>query len=623
MDNKLNYHFFHELYSRDPRVGNFNTDPQVLGSRYYNRIPLMKPAIIGVQKNLGTSGEISKLENIEEVLKHEKNLSPEDLQLIGNSNLCKNYFLVPKSQFHLYQSFFNDMIKSVSIDFTIENSYDGYETEISDCKCPTESSSSSSEEKGYYNLDNATASTVTLLELLENINIKNEINSASLASETKILSEEQDEEDKCCYCPPCDVKEPGPDDPPDPDRLTPTNYQCFHSFNGKIKSEIKYDEEKIYDILELETRIGGGTNDVFRNWSFTRDENNIAQPPEGSEIDTLGLTPIGANFGQIFTAKWKFNQDWKNNFFTNLNKINFPINSTFFNDPIVSATLRGRPFWTFGVGLAAATIRIRSIISENNLNFAFGPGEETVRKNIKQAFQKQEANSSKNTSNFGYMAITVPKTKNMLLGNRIEISFSLGKIYYIENTETFVCFVNLKIKSTDDILIYKTQRKDRPDEYSNDVRPWIEPFINGYFQREKILYSTDESDKLLELKPLDNYPIFITDPSICDSRPKFNKKNITLKIDENLSTQFELHSLKSLDTPESFFVRYTKDPAKNNISTNICNNNINFDAIPMLLDCREFNFKCTHTVNQPPLIKIKTWTQDNFSTSNVFPPKVE
>lgn len=366
---------------------------------------------------------------------------------------CKNYIVIPESQYYKYAGLFEENIKNIKLRWSPNFEIRGFYEFANDCKCPP-SSSSSSEESSSSSYVSSTAlqqfpvmSILEILEELENeessnlnfllddsatdINLDNinklEINSDNIISPLvtyphpdATFPRDEPGTQNCCYCPPCHILG---------GQISTSDYPtCNPQWRSEARCSILLDTEKVAQDKNLEGRfsplivartfVGGG--------DFVVDRASV-----GDQV-------IGNRRAPQYTDNWKFNtkyfrenplgftkEEWNRTFFLEKKRLEFfNINSTFTNDPVLPRKS--------SISLEVeCSVQARSQISNSTSN----------------------NNVSKSTSNYGSISVNA-KSVNSITNFSAKIEFGIPKInssqrqafsnfFYIKKEKKFIVFLNL------------------------------------------------------------------------------------------------------------------------------------------------------------------------------------
>jgi hypothetical protein len=568
----------------------------------------------------------------------------EEYNKLKGENICKNYFKIPSSLLYKHFSYFNGMIKNLKFQFKHEVDVNGTFEFHNDCQCSSSSSSSSSSEssgpdsgcchneshpnfpcfaESAFLLDRLLSpnSFTSLSERIDfglkpftkidgpeitDIDFLFENNSSSssffydLSSssssdnfvdtyfELKSLNnpiflnvEEEEEENKCCYCPPCEMIFSEDEEI----RERAAQYICKNTFNAKLTLTVDYDGSKIYEDQSLENRVPSYNHIRCINFDWSSDSEDPA-----SDLLDLKSNNVFSDIcaGSVYKDNWILNENWKTKYFPTNLRTRFAKNSTLINDPILDNNF------------IETQIRINSYNMSSDVKTALEQQKKEKKSDkIGDYSYKITGNSEENT---GKVLFSAPGLKIILL---------LDQIFYIKSTDEFLCFILLDVEHEESVGFRANRYRDKLDEY--EILPEVGGLgmsdINDFGRgTRKKVYTTDDRINLCKVEN--------TDCRSCSqgnsNNEIFTKYNIPIKIG-NFETSFEVFAKK--DNEDKIDIK-----RDGNIESNLCIGGF-IDPAPKDELCTTFKVVKKYTSDFK--IEIIGWEKDSFSKTNVYPPKIE
>jgi hypothetical protein len=574
MSAKINPHFFHGFYS------NFSYKPNLIKDgrpkELFGSYPIhIKRAIMGGQSepNDNSNEKPNIFLNEESAFKwYKKTQYSKSLfnKLNFPDDFCKNYFIIPESDFDKYIGYFHGMIKSYLVKFNLAMSYEGSSEDLNDCKCESSSSSSrprsSSSANAFRLLDNQLLS-LSILELLEDmepelINLNDFLEQKNREDNIRRLSDNnikllQTNTEDCCYCPPCSLSE-----------AEKSKYNCKFDFKAKVNLNIECDSKKIFEIGELEKRLDG----IHIQRKFTP-----SYKDDEKTIDSLKTYELNKD---IYKDNWKLNSNWKTDIFKNGNTNKFPENATNINDPVL---MFQKSTDNYGADFTSNTV---------NPYFNIYAGIKENPSDTKEIIEKQKI--EKKSDNLGKFSIKIEATNAFFRDFAVNFYFRVSSIAYIKSEKKFMCFFEIDatlLDSTD--FLYKRY---------NDKEDLSSFFIPNYQNINPLrLITTDDTVKI-DKKDEKHFLCFKNNEFM---GLKLIKEKLNFKIDGK-NCEIEIY------TPEKkeIFFKATKTL----YSRTGCENK------EVSKNCKTFDIKKKWDF-KTPIIEFYSWKED-FSKSNVFPPKI-
>jgi hypothetical protein len=557
MSAKINRHNFHGFYS------NYGYSPSFSLDRLWADYPIhVKRAIFGAndpKSSGGSTGETPEkppeFEDEESALKWYKKTRygvKEFEKLNFPEDFCKNYFLIPAIEFHKYRSYFHGMIKSILFKWNYGIEYQGSHEDLDDCECSSSSSSeeSSSEEPSseepsspyHPNAQNAQLM-LNILKLLEDEEL------SVLLQETEIKNLETGDED-CCYCPPCDT--------PEEDR---SSYKCSSNFRANFSLDVEIDTKKIFELSDLQTRIGA--TQISRRFV------------PSYEDDSKTMDELYSRGTQLYKKNWELNPKWNEEF---RSKEKFSENATRINDPII---LQGDGFGGYYGGGAG----------DENISLSFSTTLGGSKGgNTKEIIDNQQ--QTKQSNNLGNIKFQISSQNAYFTSISVNFFIGVSTICYIKSQNKFMCFVEISSR-TDDSKNHYIDGKD-PDDY-RQIFPIEDSNISPL-----TIFSTFDLDK--KEKKDETY---FRCPNGDKTGLKLKKDKLNIKID-NQNAEIEIY------TPEKTEFKYKS--WKTGLSKTGCENK-DLDK-----NCSTDEYTKKWIINKPS-IEFLSW-KDDFSKDAVYPPKV-
>ena len=551
MSIKINKHVFHGIYS------NFGYRPSFSSfDKLWADYPIhTKRAVLGAKDLNSSNNKLIEFENEEAAFKWYKTTlygKAEFEKLNFPDDFCKNYFTIPDTEFLKYKDYFHGMIKSIYFKWNYSIDYNGSHEKLNDCPCPSSSSSSSSSSSEDSSSPTSAAQFNTelmlnILKILEDGNISD----LKEFSDYSVMFQNVEDED-CCYCPPCEL--------PDEEK---SKFKCSSDWNANFSVDIDLNTNKIFEIPEIETRLGA----INFSRSF--------KPSFADESQTLDQ--LTANFIQLFKNNWELNPDWNITF---KSKKEFPDNSTRINDPVILFNENGQQDY-YG----------NSNASSNNLYISFDVSlGDNKGNNTKEIIDNQQV--AKESTNFGEIKVKVDSKNAYFITARIVFSIRISSVCYIKSQKKFMCFTEIDSSTNNELNAYI--EGDSPEEYVQ-LFPIYDTNISPL-----TIFSTNDLNKV---EQRDETHYTCTDGGTTGL--KLKKEKINIKIDEQ-PIEIEVY------TPEKTEFKYASSKTK--LSKTGCEDfdldkNCNTDQYT-----KKWNFT-------KPTIEISSWKED-FSENNIFPPKV-
>jgi hypothetical protein len=551
MSVKINRHNFHGFYS------NYGYSPSFSLDRLWTDYPIhIKRAIFGAndpkssdESTGGPPEKPSEFKDEESALKWYKKTRygvKEFEKLNFPEDFCKNYFLIPAIEFHKYKNYFHGMIKSILFKWNYGIEYQGSHEDLDDCKCSSSSSSSSSSSDtdtsggSGTNFANAVLATEFFQKALEEVLLENSRPSISVLNINK-------DEDNCCYCPPCNI--------PEEDR---SSYKCSANFKANFSLDVEIDTKKIFELSDLQTRIGA--THISRRFVPSYED-------DSETIDELFFKNI-----KLYQKNWELNPKWDEEF---RSKEKFPENATKINDPVI---LQGKDSYGGGGG-------------NKNISLSFS----TSLTNLKNGGTKQIIDSQqqlKESNNLGNIKYKIDSQNAYFRAININFFIELSTICYIKSQNKFMCFVEIS-SGTNDSKNHYIDGKD-PDDY-RQIFPIEDRNISPL-----TIFSTFDLDK--KEKKDETY---FTCPNGDKTGLKLKKDKLNIKID-NQNAEIEIY------TPEKTEFKYKS--WKTGLSKTGCENK-DLDK-----NCGTDEYTKKWIINKPS-IELFSW-KDDFSKNAIYPPKV-
>jgi hypothetical protein len=501
MSTKINHHVFHGVYSNK-----YNPYSTTTTNRFFADYPIHIPrAIFGAPENEDSTKPIEFKNEKEAFTWYKKNKYGEDFfEKIPESEICKNYFTISADEFSKNRNFFHGMIKSFLFKWNCSFNIEGSVEYLNDCECPPEDG----------NYDPA-------------------------------------DYENCCFCPTCgDENEQAP--------------VCQTNFDSTTSFDINIDTNKIFQIEELEGRIGA--TQLFRNFTlFTNDE-------EKEE----GLSDLSG--GIIFEKDWELSKTFKETFQpTN----QFPDNATRINDPIIPR---------IGTFLQQSTYKYYNY-DAGAFSYDFFSLKADVRTRGDFENQKYDLKIQDKKSNLEDITINV-NSKNFNPGDLfLTFDFAITTIIYIRSEKKFLCFIELISRLSGGGLnsTISFAGEDPPQTIAMSAFSSLGRSFNPL-----CCFST--SDPL----SIDND----TNANNCDF--EFKKVKLNIKIN-NQNRQIEVL------TPTKNTITLTQ--TKESLSVSDC------ESINLQSNCTSAQINFTQNIPNP-VIEIRSWNDKEDFAEVVFPPKI-
>lgn len=498
MSIKINKHVFHGIYSNLGYIPPFSLNPI---NRLWADYPIhVKRAICGVNdsENFLKPKAFENEEAAFKWYKEDKYGKSEFDQLSFPQDFCKNYFTIPETEFFKYRNYFHGMLKSILFKWNYSIEYKGSHENLDDCECSSSSSSSSSSSD-----DGGSGSNEPNLDPQSFLKILN------ILQNDKILATMQNEEDNCCYCPPCDL-----------DEEEKSKIKCSSNFNAKFSVDIDIDTKKIFEIPELESRIPALKLSRYFKPSF---ENSNETEDE-----------LFDDITRLYKENWVLDTEWNEDF---KSKKEFPSNSTRINDPVLLYT-----------AVANVDYGAAGTLDRNNyldLNISLGNNSGGLPKSI---IDKQQ--EEKSTQNLGNIKVKVNSTNAYFTSAEIRFYIEISSICYIKSEKKFMCFIEISSETSDSKNHYIDQGSPADWQqlfpiYDSNVSPLTIFSTYDLYKKNKVdetHYSCPDGDR---------------------AGFKLKKDKLNIKID-NQTTQIEIY------TPEKTEFKYKS--WKTGVSKTGCSN---------------------------------------------------
>lgn len=553
MPTKINKHFFHEFYSN--AYNNSIRDVNKLWTR--NPLHVTKSYFGGNDPFLnGAYSKPQVFQTEEEAVEYYKKTLYGKIRFnymkSKGIKFCKNYFVVSEVEFDKYKNYFNRMIKGAKMTSEVEIVSEG-----TACSYCSESKSTSRPVRDKEK--NAKSDTITLNNPYgssyysvsvgaDDIGYMNGKNIGSGYSEDK-----GNKASSLSFY----GKDTGGDFVGVGAGVT---WYKPQKYKQKLRFKTDFDSTKIFDIPELEKRIGANSLIYYTYPSILEDKIK-------EELRYLG----GSLY---FKDNWKFNKKvFRDIFISDYKKFNN--NSTLLNDPV----LLFLDEYTNKYFLSYYNTFVGSTMFEEILNSTY--------------FNKQKQ-FTKTFTKFGESILSM-ENNNSVVNNASSEGFNLNlsDIIYIKSKKIYLCFVdmNYRVSFGGSIVYPNTEcpNKDNKYQYLGDMGAGFEFTTNDYDQIEfdkpiygdTFLYRYQESS-CSELKI---------------AKCKIDNFNLTIG-----NKTFQIECLKS-------------EPNEFTVNNSQCKDLSKKDQL--------FNTKTTVNIIKKPTISIIEWQKSDFDKANTFPPKVE
>ena len=415
MDVNINKHVFHGIYS------NFGYKPKLINDdgsieRLFSNYPIHFFRASFAEKENPDSLDLPKeFKTEEEVLKwYKKNKYSESEynKLNFPDDICKNYFIIPESEFHKYKDIFNRMIKGVKFTSNIEieskgtaitsscpkcKKVYGYEDFNDNGSCPTSTAgpitfNSPNGKPSYFTADGYADD----IGYLNGQQITNSSNYAGpfeqdLIPKTKETTLSFKGVNNPETCGPYSIE------------ATVTWFTPIE-YTQKLSYNINYDSTKVHALKETEKRLSA--NDLHYQININLDDEEYKNKER-----------LSVQGKEIFKNEWEFDREKFVSLFQEIPE-KFNYNATFINDPVI---------------MPSTNDNIGYMLSATNM-FSFEGSIETVdtQKNFTKEFTK-----------LGSSKCTVENDNSIIaIGNYFFI-FYISAIFYIKEQKKFLCFIEI------------------------------------------------------------------------------------------------------------------------------------------------------------------------------------
>jgi len=399
MPTKINKHFFHEFYSS-------NYDSPLSTNKFWNRNPIhITRSIFGAKDPFIEDSKIQVFDSEEKAVEwYKKSKYDKETfnKIESKGKFCKNYFVIPEIEFIKYKNYFNQMIKGVQINSEVEISEEGTAcVSCSEYKTngkPVENIGETSETltfnnpygSSYYSVNGGAddigymnGEQITEGELGGGFNIDEGNQASSLSFYAKdTVGVNVGVSATVTWYKPIDYKQ-------------------------KFKYTSEINTTKIFDIDNLQKRIGAHTLNYYTLSNLIDDENNEELQFKGSKI---------------FENNWKFNEKNFKALFQNKKKFNE--NSTLINDPVLLFLSS-----EYDSKYSLSTTYYNNFQSSDELS-------------DKEKFNKQKS-FTKEFSNLGKMNFLLENDNSIYSFCSELFNFEISDIIYLKSKKIYLCFVEI------------------------------------------------------------------------------------------------------------------------------------------------------------------------------------
>jgi hypothetical protein len=392
---------------------------------------------------------------------------------------------------------------------------------------------------------------LNILKLLEDEDLTALLQDTETVNDNNTIGVLSNGDEDCCYCPPCDTPEE-----------EKSKIKCSSNWNFKFLVDIDIDTKKIFEIPELQTRIGAIK--IYRNFTPSYDDNS-------KTVDELY-----DQVGRLYKENWKLDSEWNSEF---KSKKEFPDNSTRINDPVILSG-GGGGYGGYGGGAGDGNAYLGVNVALGDIK---GNNPEEIINNQKQA---------KESNNFGKIKVQVNSKNAYFTSAGVRFYVGISTICYIRSQKKFMCFVEVSSETGDGGNIYIDG--DTPEDWRqlfpiDDTR--IDPLtIFSTYD----LYKKEKRDET-----------YFTCPNGDKTGLKLKKDKLSIKIDGQ-TAEIEVY------TPEKTEFKYKS--WKTGVSKTGCENK------DLEKNCSTDDYTKKWNITKPT-IEFTSW-KDDFSKDNVFPPKV-
>ena len=595
MSTKINKHVFHGVYS------NFGYRPSFSADRRLANYPIHFFRASFGEKD---GGSVKEFQTEEEVLKwYKKNKYGESQfnELEFPKDFCKNYFIIPESEFSKYHGLFNRMIKGLKITSDIEIQSEGtaFSPECPECKRDFRDGSAESGDTAGPIVFNSPDGSPTYFEATGVADDVGFLNGQRITVGDSAAAFDQDLLPKT----PQSVLSFTAEDRQGMNvriEATVTWYKKIQ-YKQKVKININFDSTKIFDFPEVQKRLGAHDMDYETTIDIEEDKNKEELISELNK--------------KIYKEEWQFDQnEFKSIFQNEKNKFNY--NATFINDPVIIPSLS-----TYTNSQTTV-----SIINKHKFNGDSGTLTSEVvnkQKNFEKTFEK-----------FGSIQYKIENDNSIVTNGEQFINFYISKLFYIKSKKIYLCFIEMhhaipldgsvidKEKDCGDLECEETSSSSSSEPATSSNSSYV---LGSDSNRMLSIMSILDDEDLVKMLNSENYSkiadtnpfnieyVFTTRDSInidppkyktseCDEEEKeleFEKTKCDLKI-SNKTFEIEIFKLK-----ETQFV--------------FDNQNCE-DLTPGFKKLIKNTLKI-NTVKKP-LFEILEWKSTDINKNNTFPPKI-
>jgi hypothetical protein len=349
-----------------------------------------------------------------------------------------------------------------------------------------------------------------------------------------------------------------PCDTPEEDK---SKFKCSSNFNAKFSVDIDIDTKKIFENSELQNRIGAIK--FFRSF----------RPSFKDESETID--ELYDNRARLYKKNWELNPEWDRDFKEEDSK--FPRDSTRINDPVIISTA-GRGYYGGGAGDGDAYLGVNIFLGD------------TKGDNPQEIIQNQQ--EMKQSNNFGNIKVQVTSSNAYFTNAGVRFFIGVSNICYIRSEKKFMCFIEISSETNDSKNHYIDG--ETPDDWrqlfpieDSNISPLTIFSTFDLYKREK----RDET--------------YYRCPNGDETGLKLKKEKLNISID-NQPSEIEVYTLEQTE--------FQYKSWKTGLSKTGCENK----DLEKNCSTDEYTKKWSFS---KPTIQLLSW-KDDFSESNIFPPKV-
>jgi hypothetical protein len=612
MATKINKHVFHGIYS------NFGYRPEFSIDRRISDVPIHFFRASFAEKDPDSSVEKPKeFETEEEVFKwYKKNKYGSTLfdKLEFPNKFCKNYLIIPETEFYKYKGLFHKMIKGVIInsDIEIESKGNNFSPECPECKRDFKDGGAEAGDTAgpiVFNSPDGSPTYFKAVGVADDIGYLNgtkitDGNAASAFNQNLIPK-----------TPLSTLSFTAVDTLGANVRIEATVvwYKPIE-YNQKIKHNINFNSTKIFDFQELQKRLGADSVNYETIINIKEDKNK-------EELLYNSNT-------KIFKDEWAFDSNAFKSIFQNSNKFNF--NSTFINDPVI---ISQNPF----SDIFGNIDNVLSVINKHTYDLGgvspLTPDIVDKQKNFEKEFTK-----------FGSAKYNINNNNSIVDSTYQYLDFYISDLFYIRSKKIYMCFFELY----HEIYLYGSiidKDKNCEDTECEDISSSSSSSSSSSAQTSSytvgqnaelmlnILKLLEEDDIVSMLNTESPASILATTNDNYDRIGSTNPMSINYILTTSDTIQIDPPKYKTSDCAEE---EKELEFEKTKCQIKLSNNSFDIEVFRLKeqefifdnKDCKELSFEKeinnTFKISylKQPSFELLEWQRDDFDKNNIFPPKI-